>query len=60
MDPELRRRLDLILGLLSFLAVAVLGLLLAVGGVGLVAYVLVLGLVVSLLVGAPEGSPVRE
>lgn len=56
MDPELRRRLDLLLGLLSFLVIAVLALLFVTGGFGLVAYVLVLGLVVSLLVQGAGAS----
>ena len=49
MEPALRRRLDLIIGLLSFVAIASLMMLWTVGGLGMVGYVLVFGLVATLL-----------
>jgi len=57
MDPELRRRLDLIIGLLSFLSIAALAVVLAVGGGRLLGNVVVFGLVAALLLSQVGLSP---
>ena len=57
MDPELRRRLDLIVGLLSFLSIVALAVLVAVGGGELLAFVVVFGIVAALLLHEVGLSP---
>ena len=57
MDPELRRRLDLIVGLLSFLSIVALAVLVAVGGSELLAFVVVFGIVGALLLHEVGLSP---
>ena len=57
MDPELRRRLDLIVGLLSFLSIVALAVLVAVGGSELLAFVVVFGIVAALLLHEVGLSP---
>ena len=57
MDPEHRRRLDLIVGLLSFLSIVALAVLVAVGGSELLAFVVVFGIVAALLLHEVGLSP---
>jgi hypothetical protein len=49
MDPELRWRLDAIIGLLAFIAVSVLAMLLWVGGAEVLLYLGTFGLLLGLL-----------
>ncbi|SDJ58928.1 hypothetical protein SAMN05216226_105202 [Halovenus aranensis] len=57
MDPALRVRLDLIIGLLACIAVGVVSLLLLVGGFDVLLYLVTVGLLVGLLVQALGVGP---
>jgi predicted lysophospholipase L1 biosynthesis ABC-type transport system permease subunit len=60
MDPELRWRLDLIVGLLTFIALSVAALVLWTGGLPGLAVVLAAGLLLALLVQGLGGSPTPQ
>ena len=60
MDPELRWRLDIIIGLLGFIAISILSLVLWLGGFGALISVFITGLLLGLLVQGLGYSPLPE
>lgn len=60
MDPELRWRLDIIIGLLGFIAISILSLVLWLGGFGALVSVFITGLLLGLLVQGLGYSPLPE